>query len=61
MILPSSVDSVKAFTDMLGEHPFFAALMDAEGFSHEIERQMKEQIQKQDSEVPDPFKEWDES
>jgi hypothetical protein len=49
------------FVHALGDHPFFAALIDAEGFSHEIERQMEEQIRKQGSEVPDPFKEWDES
>ena len=55
------VECMHDFVHALGEHPLFAALMGAEGFSHEIERQMEEQIRKQGSEVPDPFKEWDES
>ena len=48
------------FVHALGEHPFFAAFIDAERFSHALEKKIEE-IRKEDSEVSDPFKEWDES
>ena len=34
---------------------------DAERFSHKLEKKIEEEIRKQDSQVPDPFKEWDEA
>jgi hypothetical protein len=54
------VECMHDFVHALGEHPFFAAFFDAERFSHALEKKIEE-IRKEDSEVPDPFKEWDES
>ena len=54
------VECMHDFVHALGEHPFFAAFIDAERFSHALEKKIEE-VRKQDSEVPDPFKEWDES
>ena len=54
------VECMHDFVHALGEHPFFAAFIDAERFSHKLEKKIEE-IRKQDSQVPDPFKEWDES
>ena len=56
------VECMHDFVHALGEHPLVAALLDAEGLSHEIERPMKDHFRNQASEdVPAPFKEWDES
>jgi len=56
------VECVHNFVHTLGNHPMFAALMDTEGFSHMLERALKDKIRKgEDSEVPPPFKEWDDS
>jgi hypothetical protein len=54
------VECMHDFVHSLREHPFFAAFIDAERFSHALEKKIEE-VRKQDSEVPDPFKEWDES
>ena len=54
------VECMHDFVHALGEHPFFAAFIDAERFSHALEKKIEE-IRKEDSEVSDPFKEWDES
>ena len=54
------VECMHDFVHALGEHPFFAAFFDAERFSHALEKKIEE-IRKEDSEVPDPFKEWDEA
>ena len=55
------VECMHDFVHALGEHPFFAAVIDAERFSHALEKKIAEEIRNQDSEVPDPFKEWDEA
>ena len=50
------------FVQALGEHPFFSALIDAERFSQAMDKKIKEEHQRAyDSQVSDPFKEWDES
>jgi hypothetical protein len=54
------VECMHDFVHALGEHPFFAAFIDAERFSHALEKKIEE-IRKEDSEVSDPFKEWDEA
>ena len=54
------VECMHDFVHTLTEHPFFAAFFDAERFSHALEKKIEE-IRKEDSEVTDPFKEWDES
>jgi hypothetical protein len=54
------VECMHDFVHALGEHPFFAAFIDAERFSHALEKKIEE-IRKEDSEVPAPFKEWDEA
>ena len=55
------VECMHDFVHSLGEHPLFAAFIDAERFSHALEKKIKEEIRKEDSEVSDPFKEWDEA
>ena len=54
------VECMHDFVHTLTEHPFFAAFFDAERFSHALEKKIEE-IREEDSEVPDPFKEWDEA
>ncbi len=56
------VECMHDFVHALGEHPFFAAFSDAERFSQAMDKKMKEEHQRAyDSQVPDPFKEWDEA
>lgn len=55
------VECMYYFVNALGEHPLFAAFLDAERFSHALEKRIKEELHNEDSQVPDPFKEWDEA
>lgn len=59
-VIKQDVECMYNFVHALEEHPFFTAFFDAERFSHALEKKIEE-VRKQDSEVPDPFKEWDES